>query len=202
MMRYLAVCLLFLFTACTALPQSQTGGSPTIVESTIAPTLEIVETVEPTLDPPLTAPAPVTPTPVALTDTIGQPIEGGIIAFTVNEINATMGAGRGDAPRGGHYFLVVNVTIENTSITDTTTYDSANLSLLAPNGTTYPPIMVDVEPLLGFGTLNAGDSVTANAVFEVPDTVAGLVLRYLYNVNDPPIQFDLGLLPAPFPAME
>ncbi len=199
MMRYLAVGLLFLLTACNALPLSPTGGSPTVVVATIAPT---IETGDPSLDPTLSAPPPVTPTPVALTDTIGQPIEGGIIAFTVNDLNATMGAGRGDAPRGGHFYLVANITIQNIALTDTTTYDSANLSLLAPDGTTYSPIMVDIESLLGSGMLNAGDSVTANAVFEVPDNASDLVLRYLYNVNDPPIQFNLGLLPAPIPSVE
>jgi hypothetical protein len=193
MRQQLALCLLFLLTACSGFPISQAGVSSSVVIATFAPRANTAD---------LNIPAPVTPTPVALTDTVGQPIEGGIIAFTVNDINATMGAGRGDAPRGRHFYLVVNLTLQNTSITDTTPYDSANLSLLAPDGTTYAPIMVDMESLLDSGTLNAGDAVTANAVFEVPDSASELVLRYLYNVNDPPIQLDLGLLPAPMPSVE
>ncbi len=191
---------LFLFLAACAPPaQTQTNTLPppthTMVQSTPVPDRTIDDSM-------LTPLPPVTPTPVALMDTIGQPIEGGTIAFTVNDINATMGAGRGDAPRGGHFYLVVNVTIQNISPSDSTPYDAAHLSILSADGTTYYPMTVDVEPLLESGTLNVGDSVTANAVFEIPDATSEAVLRYLYNVNDPPIQLNLGLLPAPIPVME
>jgi hypothetical protein len=176
---FVFLCLLCWATACTPAPTTP------IAPATPLPSTAVAATELP--------PAPDVTATAATTETAPTPSMPEGLTLTVNEMTATLGAGRGDAPRGGYFYLILNLTLSNNS-GDALPYDVALLSATLDDGTTYTPIPVDVENLLDTGTLNAEGSITANVVFEVPDGTSTLVLNYEGN---PSLQINVDEIPAP-----
>jgi hypothetical protein len=121
-------------------------------------------------------PAPPTATPAPSIAQIGERVEAGGIALTINSAN-TMASFDFMTAAEGKTYLVVDALIENIS-RDTAPYNPLYFSLKDAEGYQHNSAILAPDPSLKSGELPAGDRVRGNIAFEIPIDAAGLVLTY------------------------
>lgn len=84
-----------------------------------------------------------------------------------------------DTPKTGDQYVVVTLSIENTSATLDFAFDPANLSLADATGDSFQPVLLkSVEHQLEAQTLKPGQKLEGEAVFEVPRKGAEWYLEF------------------------
>ena len=151
-----------------ATPAPAAQLAPTATAATIADT--------PTPAPPTATPVPPTPTPAPAIAQIGDRVEAGGVALTVNSASTISSFDFMTAAEGSTY-LVLDVLIE-TIDRDTAPYNPLYFSVKDADGFQYNSTLIAPDPSLKSGELARGDRVRGNIAFEVPATAVGLVLTY------------------------
>lgn len=107
---------------------------------------------------------------------LGQRTEGSGIALVIDAAERAdrLGITR---PAEGNQLVVAQVTIENVSRT-LTPYNPTYFFAADVQGYQYPSLVIPLETLLPAGSLQEGERVTGQVVFEVPADVSRLVLTY------------------------
>ena len=84
------------------------------------------------------------------------------------------------AAQSGNQFILVDVSLTNTTNDTTTEYLPSKFSIEDSDGTLWPhTIMIQVPDALNYsGSLAPGQTVRGNIVFEVPQNGSGFKLRY------------------------
>ena len=142
--------------------------TPTIAPSKPKPTL--APTIAPTVAP--------TTTTVANTSPIGtaQTISDVSILPTKSELLPASGS---DKPSTGDQFLVVTLSLDNTSKTADFDFDPASMVILDPTGKILPMVSLKSLPNeLTTQTLKPGAKLDGVVAFEIPQTEAKWTLEY------------------------
>lgn len=124
--------------------------------------------------PPTATPQPPTPTPAIAQ--IGQRVEAGGIALTIQGASTVSAFDFMTAAEGKTY-LVLDALIENVG-RDTAPYNPLYFSIKDADGFQYNSSLLAPDPSLKSGDLPQGDRVRGNIAFEIPVGAAGLVLTY------------------------
>jgi hypothetical protein len=158
-----------------------TTVAPSLATATPAPT--IAPTRAPTPIPSKVAPTtePTTPPTTAAMEKILSIGE----AQTVNDVSflpskyELMAQSGSDTPKTGDEFLVVTLSIENTSETDTFIFDPANIVILDPSGMDISMVMLKSQQNeLSDRMLNPGEKLEGVIAFEVPKNENKWTLEY------------------------
>jgi hypothetical protein len=150
-----------------------TDTPPPAVAAQPAPTATLAPPAD-TPIPPTATPQPPTPTPAIAQ--VGQRVEAGGIALTINSAD-TMASFDFMTAVEGKTYLVLDALIENVG-RDTAPYNPLYFSLKDADGFQYNSSLLAPDPSLKSGDLPQGDRVRGNIAFEIPVGAAGLVLTY------------------------
>lgn len=107
---------------------------------------------------------------------LGRRVEGSGIAVVIDAADSAdrLGITR---PAEGNHLVVAQVTIENVSRT-LAPYNPTYFFATDAQGYQYPALVIPLETLLPAGSLQEGERVTGQVVFEVPADVSHLMLTY------------------------
>jgi hypothetical protein len=143
---------------------------------------------------PTKRPTPIPPTPKPVPGRVGQKVEAGGIALTVNNVSTARSIEEFWEADAGFHFLVVDVTLQTTT-RDSAPYNIWYFSLKDSQDFEYTITMVAPKPQLQWGNLSQGEKVRGNVAFEIPENSRGLVLSYEpWELLDryEPLKVDLG----------
>lgn len=141
---------------------------------------------------------PASPTAPVL-PVVGETVTAGGIGFIVNSIRAVASLD-GRTPPEGHYYLLVDATVENISRENGAAYSPYYFSVKDDNGFTYQFALPYVEPAMHAGNMPLGDKVRGNVLFEIPTAAADLILVYdpiVIGGGYEQIRIHLGTPPTP-----
>jgi hypothetical protein len=125
---------------------------------------------------------------------VGQRVESGGIAVTVNSLSRVDKLGDLWTPKEGNIYLLLDVTLETTT-RDTAPYNMMYFKVKDADGFEYSTAFGTPEPSINSGDLAKGEKVRGNVAFEVKKTSTGLVMTYEPLVilgGYVPIKIDLG----------
>lgn len=147
-------------------PQTITSPSPTVAAAQAATTpTPVAAKPEPTA---------VSTAPVAK---IGDRVESGGIALTVNGVTRTDSLSQFQKAKPGRVYVVADVTIE--SITrEKAPYNPLYFKVKDADGYEYTASVGSGDQALKSGELNPGEKARGTVAFDVPATATGLVLSY------------------------
>lgn len=170
------LCVLLAFVGALLSPSDEPTAPAADPAATIA--VQPTPTSQPaaTPPPPIATPEPPTQTPPPALAQIGDRVEAGGVALTVNTATTVDSFDFMTAAEGSTY-LVLDVLIETTD-RDTAPYNPLYFSVKDADGFQYNSALIAPEPSLKSGDLARGDRVRGNLAFEVPSGTAGLVLTY------------------------
>ena len=180
----------------TATPASAPAAGPTeTLAPTEVPTAAATPTVAATDTPAATATPAVTPTPTVVikTGAIGERIEAGGMALTVNKVTNVDAIGD-TKPSDGATLLVLNVTIEDISH-EQTPINPFDFVLVMADNSQVNPIFAAPDPVLQSNSIKAGQKVTGNVTFEIPTDAKGYVVQFqplVFGEGYEPIRVTLG----------
>lgn len=154
------------------------GDQPApVVANTPAPDAQpAAPTALPAMPDATPTPEPPTATPAPSIAQIGDRVEAGGIALTINSASTVSTFDFMTAAEGKTY-LVVDALIENIS-RDTAPYNPLYFSLKDADGFQYNSALLAPDPSLKSGEIPAGDRVRGNIAFEIPVAATGLILTY------------------------
>jgi hypothetical protein len=125
---------------------------------------------------PTATPEPPPATPAQSIAQIGDRVEAGGIALTINGASTVSTIDFMTAAEGKTY-LVVDALLENVS-RETAPYNPLYFSVKDADGFQHNSTLVAPDPSLKSGELPLGDRVRGNIAFEIPAGATGLVLTY------------------------
>ena len=126
--------------------------------------------------PDATAP-PAAPSDTSGGSQVGERRESAGIALTVTEVSKTNAVNDFMKPKEGNTYLVIAVTLEN-STRDKTPYNPLYFKVKDADGFEYSASFIAPDPELKSGDLAQGEKVRGNVAFEVPKTAKGFVVSY------------------------
>lgn len=107
---------------------------------------------------------------------VGDTGDAGDLQITLNSVNRTTSGLL--APGSGNEYVIVNLTVENTSSDDTVVSSLLNFSVRSPDGTSYnQSFTAGVETSLD-GDVPGGGELTGEIAYEVPQGTPDLVLEF------------------------
>jgi hypothetical protein len=180
--RRLLPIILGLFGACLVLAVIAALLSPSEPPAAPEPTSQpAAAAAQPTATPQPVAtatpePPTATPEPPPSLAQIGDRVEAGGIALTVNSARTVPSFDFITAAEGKTY-LVLDVLLETTD-RDTAPYNPFYFSVKDADGFQYNSAILAPDPSLKTGDLARGDRVRGNVAFEIPVGATGLVLTY------------------------
>ncbi len=111
----------------------------------------------------------------------------GYFDVKISKVTRDYKPGGGISPsQKGYVFLLLNLSATNTS-DEPHLLSDIELGVLSGQEILYPTLSVRAEPVLKTGSIDAGQTVTGNLVFEVPSTDKDLKLYYntqMYNYEE------------------
>jgi hypothetical protein len=159
----------------TPTPAAAVASSAKVAEKAPAATTVAKATEAPKATP---TPAPTaTPMPAPKLGQVGQPMEAGGVAVTVNKVSRADAIGELWKPAEGSVYLVVDVTIATVS-RDEAPYNPMYLKVKDADGFEYATAISAPDPTLKSGTCVKGEKVRGNVAFEVKSGASGFVLTY------------------------
>ena len=126
---------------------------------------------------PTKRPTPIPPTPKPVPGRVGQKVEAGGVALTVNNVSTARSIEEFWEADAGFHFLVVDVTLQTTT-RESAPYNLWYFRLKDSQGFEYAITMLAPKPQLQWGDLGRGETVRGNVAFEIPENSRGLVLSY------------------------
>lgn len=150
---------------------------------TVAPTIK--PTLKPTEKPTLVPTVAPTAVPTAVPEALGKGQMVGLLQITPSQAKTLTSSGS-DKPKTGNVFLSFDITIENTSKTDSLTIDPAMLMLMDPTGASrFTTLSLkSVTNALTTQTLKPGAKLSGIVVFEVPKDTKGLELTFRNTTHE------------------
>jgi hypothetical protein len=131
--------------------------------------------------PAATQPPAVTPTPTSSVNTIGKAVVvNADWTVTLNKVSTSKGT-EFDTPKAGNIYLIVNVTLQNTSGQNQHVSTLAPWSLKDESGQTYTQdIFYGNGP---DGTVAANGKIRGNIAYEVPKSVHNFILQFVPDLG-------------------
>lgn len=113
---------------------------------------------------------------------IGEEVKLGENILIVNSVKKSNGS-QYDKPKGGHEFIIVDVTIKNGGKSEIS-YNPFDFSMQNSQGqiTDQAFTLINTDNQLNSGELAAGGKVSGTIAFEQPTGDKGLILKYKYNI--------------------
>lgn len=108
---------------------------------------------------------------------IGDRVETGGVALTVNGVTTSKRIDDIWTPDSGNIFVIVDVTIENVD-REEAPYNPLYFIVKDSDGFEYNTAIAAPDPSLKSGDLAAGDRARGNVAFEVKEGATGLVMSY------------------------
>jgi hypothetical protein len=121
--------------------------------------------------------APAQPAAGGRVAAVGQRVESGGIAITVNSVSRAQSLGQFLRAAEGKTYVVADVTLESPG-RDTSPYNPIYFKVRASDGIEYTSTVIGDDRSLKSGELARGDRVRGTVAFEVPTGTTGLVLAY------------------------
>ncbi len=107
---------------------------------------------------------------------------GGIYVVTVNSVQ-THGATDVDQPKAGDTYLVINVTLKNTSSSEQNFSSILQFTLKDSTGQTYDETITSFQQQSPDGKIEAGSLATGDLVYEVPTAQTKFTLAFQADIT-------------------